>query len=148
VVFHTVSRNAIIDALVHIRDLHRRVKPSKEREIRAYERREAATRDLLSNLPRTNEHPTFKTLLEVADTCSLTLEGAHKLFGYDLEALRDFDLRLNGGRTHIERRHERLSTSEIHRAACLSGTHLSGAGEGKRDNGGSHHADDANHLEC
>jgi hypothetical protein len=101
VVFNTVPRNVIIDALVHIRDLHRRIKPSNEREIRAYERREAATRDLLSNLPRTNEHPTLKTLLEIADICSLTLEGAHRLFGYDLEAIRDFDLRLNGGRTHI-----------------------------------------------
>ncbi|WP_263337496.1 hypothetical protein [Acidicapsa dinghuensis] len=55
----------------------------------------------MSNLPRTSEHPTLKTLLEIAEICWLTLEGAHRLFGYDLEAIRDFDLRLNGGRTHI-----------------------------------------------
>jgi len=76
VVFHTVPRNAIIDALVHIRDLHRRVKPSNEREIRAYERREAATRDLLSNLPRTNEHPTLKTKEKAPSRGVLVLIGS------------------------------------------------------------------------
>jgi hypothetical protein len=85
-----------------------KVKPSNERDLLANERREAAARDLLSNLPRTNEHPTLKTLLEVAETCNLTLEGAHKLFGYRLGGIRVYDLRLNGSRTHIERSHERL----------------------------------------
>src|SRR5260370_36928458 len=40
-------------------------------------------------------------LLEFADVFSLTIEGAHRLFGYDLDAMREYDLRLNGGRTHI-----------------------------------------------
>ena len=40
-------------------------------------------------------------MLEVADVCSLTLDGAHRLFGYDIGAIRDHDVRLNGGRTHI-----------------------------------------------
>jgi hypothetical protein len=96
-----IPRSKILDALVHIRDLHRQIKPANERELRLHERREAAARDLLSNLPRTHEHPTLKTLLEVAYTCSLTLEGAHRLFGYDLGAIRQYDLRLNGGRTHL-----------------------------------------------
>jgi hypothetical protein len=100
-VYGHIPRGEIIDALVHIRDLHRKITSSNERDLRAHERREAATRDLLSNLPRTNEHPTLKTLFEIADTCSLTLEGAHRLFGYDLGAIREYDLRLNGGRTHI-----------------------------------------------
>lgn len=99
--YRAVPRSEIVDALVHIRELFRRIKPSSEREFRAYERREAAIRDLLSNLPRTNEHPTLKTLLEVADIGWLTLDGAHRLFGYDLGAIRECDLRLNGGRTHI-----------------------------------------------
>jgi hypothetical protein len=29
------------------------------------------------------------------------LEGAHKLFGYNLAGIREYDLRLNGSRTHI-----------------------------------------------
>ena len=45
----------IIEALIHIRDLFRRIRPANERELRAFERREAA-KDLLSNLPRTNDH--------------------------------------------------------------------------------------------
>jgi hypothetical protein len=99
---HTpVPNSEIIEALVHIRDLFSRIKPSNERELRAFERREAATKDLLSNLPRTNEHPTLRTLLEIAEIYSLTMEGAHRLFGYTLRDIREFDLDLNRGRTHI-----------------------------------------------
>ena len=101
IVYNPVARDAVLEALTHIRELHRRSKPLNEREKRTHERREATMRDLLSNLPRTHEHPTLKTLIEVADSCSLTLEGAHRLFGYNLEAIRHFDLRLNGSRTHI-----------------------------------------------
>lgn len=100
-VYREVPHSQIIDALAHMHALHRRVKPANERELRAYERREAAARDLLSNLPRTNQHPTLKTLLDVADICWLTLEGVHKLFGYNLGEIREYDLRLNGSRTHI-----------------------------------------------
>lgn len=96
-----VPSGVIIEALVHIRDLFRRIRPLNELELRASERRETATKDLLSNLPRTNEHPTLRTLLEIADLYSLTLEGAHSLFGYSLQEMRECDLYLNGGRTHI-----------------------------------------------
>lgn len=96
-----VPSSAIIEALIHIRDLFRRVRPSNERELREFERRDAATKDLLSNLPRINEHPTLRTLLEIAEIYSLTLEGAHRLFGYSLPDIREFDLDLNRGRTHI-----------------------------------------------
>lgn len=96
-----VPSSAITDALIHLRNLYRGVRPSNEREQRAFERREAAIKDLLSNLPRTNEHPTLRTLLEIAEIYGLTLEGAHRLFGYDLERLREYDLVLNRGRTHI-----------------------------------------------
>ena len=99
--YSPVPRSEIIDALIHIRGLYRRTRPSNERDFRAYERREAGLRDLLSNLPRTNEHPTLKTVLEIAEICSLTLESAHRLFGYNLGKFCQFDLQLNGGRTHI-----------------------------------------------
>jgi transcriptional regulator with XRE-family HTH domain len=114
-----VPSSEITEALIHIRDLFRRIRPSNEHESRAMERREAATKDLLSNLPRTNEHPTLRTLLEIAEIYRLTLEGAHELFGYDLRELRKWDLYLNGDRTHIERPHERLCTGEIHRPLCM-----------------------------
>lgn len=96
-----VSSSEIIDALIHIRDLFRRIRPSNDHESRAKDRREAATKDLLSNLPRTHEHPTLRTLLEIADIYRLTLEGVHRLFGYNLQELREWDLYLNGDRTHI-----------------------------------------------
>lgn len=103
-----VPRSQIIEALIHIRDLYRRTKPRSEGDILAHERREASIRGLVSNIPRTNEHPTLKTVLEVSETCRLTLGGAHRLFGYDLSRIREYDLRFNGDRTHIERCHERL----------------------------------------
>ena len=99
--YKPVPRSEIVDALVHMHGLHQRIKPSSEQKLRAYERREAVTRDLLSNLSRTNEHPTLKTLLEIAEIFRLTIEGAHKLFGYNLKEIREYDLKLNGGRTHI-----------------------------------------------
>ena len=100
-VYRPIPRAEILDALVHLRELYRQIKPSSERELLAYERREAATRDLLSNLPRVNQHPTLRTLLEVADIFQLTLDGAHRLFGYHLDRIREYDLGLNGGRTHV-----------------------------------------------
>jgi hypothetical protein len=105
-VYQSVPRAEIIDAIVHLNDLHRQVRPANERELRAYERREAAAKTLLSNLPRTKEHPTLNTLLEIAEIFSLTIEGAHRLFGYDLANLRNYDLHLNGGRTHIVESYE------------------------------------------
>jgi len=100
-VYRSVPRAEIIDALVHLRDLHRQVRPSNDRERYASERRELITKNLLSNLRRTSDHPTLNMLLEIADMFSLTVEGAHRLFGYDLGGIREYDLRLNGKRTHI-----------------------------------------------
>jgi hypothetical protein len=96
-VYSPVPSSEIIEALIHVRDLFRRISPSNERERRAFERREAATKDLLSNLPRINEHPRLRTLLEIAEIYSLTLEGAHRVFGYSLEDIREYDLRLTTG---------------------------------------------------
>jgi hypothetical protein len=100
-VYRPVPRSEITDALIHIRDLHRQMKISSEQAFRAHARREASIRYLLSNLPRTNDHPTLNTVLEIAETCLLSLEGAHRLFGYDLGRIREYDFQLNGGRTHI-----------------------------------------------
>jgi hypothetical protein len=102
VVYRPVPRSEILEALIHIRELHRRVKPSNEHDALVSDRREAIFKDLLSNLPRTSEHPTLKSVLEIADTCSMTLEGAHRSLGYDLEELQEYDLRLNGSRTHMQ----------------------------------------------
>jgi hypothetical protein len=100
-VYRPVPRNEISDAVAHLRDLHRQLRPSNDRERYAFERRELVTKNLLSNLHRTGDHPTLSMLLEIADMFSLTIEGAHRLFGYDLDGIREYDLRLNGGRTHI-----------------------------------------------
>ena len=99
--YRHVPRKEISDAVAHLRELHRQLRPSSDRERYAFERRELLTKNLLSNLRRTGDHPTLNMLLEIADMFSLTIEGAHRLFGYDLDGIREFDLRLNGRRTHI-----------------------------------------------
>jgi hypothetical protein len=100
-VYSPVSRTEIVEALLHIRDLYRRKRRTSNHEALSHERREAVVRDLVSNLARTGDHPTLKTLLDVAETCRLTFEGAHRLFGYDLRSIREFDFQLNSDRTHI-----------------------------------------------
>jgi len=100
-VYRQVPRTEILDALAHLRELHRQIKPATDRERYAFERRELLTKNLFSNLHRTGNHPTLSMLLEIADMFSLTIEGAHRLFGYDLGGIREYDLRLNGRRTHI-----------------------------------------------
>ncbi|HTF70875.1 MAG TPA: hypothetical protein VK638_50210 [Edaphobacter sp.] len=99
--YRHVPRTEILAVLAHLRELHRQITPTNDRERYAFERRELVTKNLLSNLRRTGDHPTLSMLLEVADMFSLTIEGAHRLFGYDLDGIREYDLRLNGGRTHI-----------------------------------------------
>lgn len=99
--YRSVPRGQIADTLIHLRELFRAIKPSSEQEYRAHERREVVAKNLLSNLFRTKDHPTLHSVLEVADIFSLTLDGAHRLFGYELERIREYDSRLNAGRTHI-----------------------------------------------
>jgi hypothetical protein len=100
-VYSSVPREQIADTLIHLRGLFREIPPSNEKDYRARERREVLTKNLLSNLFRTKDHPTLNAVLEVADAFSLTLDGAHRLFGYELERIREYDLKLNAGRTHI-----------------------------------------------
>lgn len=65
--YRPVPRGQIFDSLTHLRELFRGVKPANEQESLAHERREIVTKNLLSNLFRTKEHPTLNTVLEIAD---------------------------------------------------------------------------------
>lgn len=99
--YQMVPKDEIADRMVHLRDLYRQRRARTVDERIAHEKRETITKNFLDNLFRTKEHPTLRAVLEVAEIFSLTLDGAHRLFGYDLDALRRYDLDLNGGRTHI-----------------------------------------------
>lgn len=99
--YEYVPRHRIVDVLKHVRNLLRQVEPIDERERLAAERREIVAKYIISNLPRTGPHPTLNAVAEIVDTFLLTIGAAHELFGYDLEAIRQYDLRLNSGRTHI-----------------------------------------------
>ena len=99
--YEYVPRQEIIDVLRHVRDLLRKCEPVNDRERLAAERREIVAKYMISNLPRTGPHPTLSTIKELVDTFLLTIGAAHELFGYDLDAVRQCDLRWNSGRTHI-----------------------------------------------
>lgn len=96
-----IDRKEIIERVSHIRMLHRGIAPTTDREQNLQERRNQKAKDLLSNLRRTGEHPMLSMVLEFGDMHSLTADGAHSLFGYHLDTIREYDLLLNGGRTHI-----------------------------------------------
>jgi hypothetical protein len=66
-VYNSVPREQIADTLIHLRGLFREIPHSSEKDYRAHERREILTKDLLSNLFRTKDHPTLHAVLEVAD---------------------------------------------------------------------------------
>jgi hypothetical protein len=100
-VYSSVPREQIADRLIHLRELFRDAPVFNEKDSRARERRELLTKNLLSNLFRTKDHPTLHVVLEIAEAFSLTLDGAHRLFGYELERIREYDLKLNAARTHI-----------------------------------------------
>jgi hypothetical protein len=96
-----VARAEITESLIHLRDLFRKVPRGNDGDIRAHERREITTKNLLSNLIRMKQHPTLHTVLEVADIFRLTLSGSHRLFGYKLEDIAKYDLEWNSSRTHV-----------------------------------------------
>ena len=120
--YRPIPREQIADNLIHLRELFREIKPSSEKEVRAREKREVVTKNLLSNLFRMKEHPTLQTVLEIAEVFLLTLDGAHRMFGYRLEEIREYDSQLNGHLTHIERSHERLRPGEVHGSLGVSST--------------------------
>ena len=99
--YHTIPREQIADIIQHLRQLHRGLEAETQAQILAAERREILARSFLTNLFKTSEHPMLSTVLDIADAFSLTLEGAHSIFGYDLEGLRRLDREFNNGRTHI-----------------------------------------------
>lgn len=99
--YNYIDRKELVERVDHIRKLHREIPPATEREQALQKRRNQKAKDLLSNLWRTGEHPTLSMVLEFGDMHSLTADGVHRLFGYDLDAIREYDLQLNGSRTHI-----------------------------------------------
>lgn len=93
--------NEVIERVEHIRRLLRQFRPRDEPERLTYERRERRLKDLITNLRRANSRAMVQTLDDLEAECLLTKGGAYRLFGYELDAIREYDLFLNGGRTHI-----------------------------------------------
>lgn len=99
--YEFVDRTEIAERIAHIRELHRQIRPSTEQDGIFHERREQKIKDFLSNLRRTGLHPMLTLVRELQELCSLTPEGGHRLFGFDLDAIREYDAFLNCGRTHL-----------------------------------------------
>jgi len=106
----------IIERVEHIRGLLRQVRPADEREQRVRERREQWIKDLITNLRHTSGRPMVPMLEDLETLCLLTKDGGYRLFGYSLDAIREYDLYLNGGRTHIECAHQGLCPGKVHRS--------------------------------
>jgi hypothetical protein len=99
--YNAVGSSEIIERVEHIRELQRQIHVSNDRERMDYLRREQKIKDFISNLRRTNARPTVNIVRDLERACFLTTDGAYRLFGFELDGVREVDLRLNGGRTHI-----------------------------------------------
>lgn len=99
--YYPVATREIVQRVEHIRDLLRQAKPETHEQRAAYLRREQRLKDLISNLRRTDSRAMVQTLYDLETQCLLTRDGSYRLFGYSLDALREWDLHLNAGRTHI-----------------------------------------------
>jgi hypothetical protein len=97
--YTSVSSREVIERVEHIRELHRQIRATSNQE--RFAQRERKLKDFISNLRRTETRPTANMVRDVAEACCLTTDGAYKLFGYELDCIREYDLDLNGGRTHI-----------------------------------------------
>lgn len=96
-----VARSEIVDRVRHIRSLLRQKKPRDEQEQTLFARYESKTTNFLSNIRRSSERPTLNQVRIVEEACSLTADGSHRLFGYEIDEIRNIDARVNRGRTHI-----------------------------------------------
>jgi hypothetical protein len=114
--YKAAGSSEIIDRDEHIRTLHRQIRVSNDRERVGDGRREQKIKDFISNLRRTNARPTVNMVRELEEACSLTTDGAYRLFGYELDGVREFDLRLNAGRTHTVESSPRL-------VVCMASSH-------------------------
>ena len=99
--YKSVSSSEIIERVEHIRELLRHIQATNDRVFVANTQHERKLKDFISNLRRTETRPMANMVRDLAEACSLTTEGAYRLFGYELDGLRELDLDLNGGRTRV-----------------------------------------------
>lgn len=99
--YTSVSSREVIERVEHIRKLLRQIRVTNDRTGVAHTQHERKLQDFISNLRRTEMRPMANMVREVAEACSLTADGAYSLFGYELDGLRELDLNLNRGRTHV-----------------------------------------------
>ena len=103
--YTSVSSREVIERVEHIRGLHRQIRATSDQERVAHTQHERKLKDFISNLRRAATRPTANMVRDLAEACSLTTDGAYRLFGYELDGIREFDLDLNDGRTHVESAH-------------------------------------------
>ncbi len=104
-IYRAVGIDEITSRIEHIRSLHRQRKTATERDRLAHARREQKIKDYLSNLKRTGVRAMVPMVHELEELCGLVTGGGYRLFGYELDAIREYDRRLNSKRTHIVETH-------------------------------------------
>jgi hypothetical protein len=100
--YRAVTVSEVVGQIEHIRTLLRQVRPKTDQERLLSERREQTLEDFLSNLRRTGVRAMVPMVHELEELCGLVTGAGYRLLGYELDAIREYDRVLNGGRTHIE----------------------------------------------
>jgi len=103
--YRAVTVSEIVGQIEHIRTLLRQVRPKTNQEHLLFERREQTLKDFLSNLRRTGLRAMVPMVHELEELCGLVTGAGYRLLGYELDAIREYDHVLNGGRTHLVESH-------------------------------------------
>jgi hypothetical protein len=110
--YESVSSSEVIERMDHIRELHRQIRATGDQGRAVFTQHERKLKDFISNLRRAATRPTANMVRDLAEACSLTTDGAYRLFGYELDGIREFDLDLNDERTHVHCLNKGLRTAE------------------------------------
>src|SRR5258708_6391929 len=98
-VYEPVSAQRRAEMLAHLLMLsrsQRREEPGSELEVHG-----TLSPDLISNIRQFGYTPSLRQLHSISQHLDLTIGGAFKLFGYNLERMRHLDFLLNGARTRL-----------------------------------------------
>jgi hypothetical protein len=99
--YRPLPNEEIARTIIKLRDLYRRSPVDTVEGHQWAAARESFCSDLISNLRHAGTHPTPRVLYELSRYFRLTVDGAYRMFGYDLSQIQAYDFRLNSDRTHL-----------------------------------------------
>jgi len=99
--YKPASARVMLDRLDHMRSLYRKLRPANNDDWIVQRERESFTRILAGNIRQGRHQPTLHTIFQMKRHFRLSMDGAHRFFGFRLERIQSFDFRFNAARTRF-----------------------------------------------